>query len=209
MVPAVPASDVATRDVVMAWSNRLDGEYLTEAMPVAVREILRDRCEILAVAFFPQWRVDLELPLAEMLTAYYPRQCRSSPTAYAWVLRQEVMAPDWAALGAIKRVRLGQTPKSEFPPMPARLRAIAWGIAAPFRAERNVIGKLLAARAPRASESAAHRRNVVARLWPRGLLKTQGNPALAVGASKVGYGDIGACGDLSAISAKSLNLPDF
>src|SRR5215472_3151423 len=171
-----PALDPVARDLMWYWRNKIDGEHLTEFLPDESRDILTSRSRVLEAAFVTEYPTDFPEYVAEMLRPY-GRLARVEPKSFVWVLRQHLMAPVWAALEAIKRVRLGQMPKAEFPPLPSQLRAIAWGVAGPFQTERMMIGKILRSRPPRQAETSERRREVAARVLSE--LRNRGIPVAA------------------------------
>src|SRR5262249_44039275 len=138
-------------------------EYLTDALPMESRRLLVERGAYLHEAFRSHPGFDLTAPVAEMLCPY-GRLAKASPESYVYVLLQRVAAPVWAALDAIKRVRVGEMARSEFPPLPGQLRAIAWHVARPYWVEGLTIARVLAARPPRGVETVERRREVAARI---------------------------------------------
>jgi hypothetical protein len=155
----MPPDDSAARDLVLAWSSRLDGGWLTSPLPWVARDLLLERYRVLEGAF-AQLSGAME-HIREMLSPF-----RSHPEAgsYAYVLAQTIPAPVWAIAGACNRVRRGEVGSPDFAPTPGRLRGVAWHIAEPYWVECATIRKIVMAKPPRPHETKEQRQRAAARI---------------------------------------------
>jgi hypothetical protein len=164
----MPEIDPAACELAFVWFSRLEGKRLAQPMPPEARTILINRCDVLDSCFADladiRGNVRSVRSVREMLELYAPALHRPKVGDYVWCLAQHLAAPVWAIVRAVDRVKRGEIPRPEFPPLPGLLRGLAWDVARPFWAEHKRLKLILAAESPAVEETAEKRRQVAARI---------------------------------------------